>query len=81
MGLGNKLTKEPVMVSHCPLSFTMVGDDVAVVCDHYLFRNISSLPQYALAGKLLTEPRARANNKPNPGHIHLESKCYHTTPP
>lgn len=60
------------MVSHCPLSFTMVGDDVAVVCDHDLFRNISSLPQYALAGKLLTEQRATANNKPNPGQIHLE---------
>ena len=28
---------------------------MAVVCDHYLFRNISSLPEYALAGKLLTE--------------------------
>lgn len=41
----------------------------------------NSLPQYALAGKLLTEQRARANNKLNPGHIHLESECYHTTPP
>ena len=69
------------MVSHYPPCFTMVGDDVAVVCDHDLFRNISSLPQYALAGKLLTEKRARANNKLNPGHIHLESECYHTTPP
>lgn len=40
VGLGNKLTKVPVMVSHCPPCFTMVGDDVAVVCDHDLFRNI-----------------------------------------
>ena len=44
-----------VMVSHCRPCFKMVGDDMAVVCDHYLFRNISSLPEYALAGKLLTE--------------------------
>ena len=32
-------------------------------------------------GKTTHKERARANNKLNPVHIHLESECYHTTPP